>query len=63
MVFFFGFFRAGRHPADSDGRPTAGAHVLARVSMAPWHPYQHCNGECRLALRAVNLQKRKALFL
>ena len=24
-----------RHPADSDGRPTAGAQVLVRVSMIP----------------------------
>ena len=24
---------------DSDGRPAPGAQVLARVPMAPWHPY------------------------
>ena len=31
--------RAARHPVDSDGRPTAGAQVLARVSLIPWYPY------------------------
>ena len=30
--------RAARHPADFDGRPTAGAQVLASVSMIPWYP-------------------------
>ena len=39
-AFFFpeDFLRAARHPADSDGRPTAGAQVLARVPEVPWHP-------------------------
>ena len=32
------FLDVVRHPADSDGRPTAGAQVLAWVSMVPWHP-------------------------
>ena len=27
---FFDFLRAARHPADSDGRPAAGAQVLAK---------------------------------
>ena len=36
-VFFFLvlFFHVARHPAHSDGRPTAGAQVLVRVSMVP----------------------------
>ena len=29
------FLHVVRHPADSDGRPTAGAQVLVRVSMIP----------------------------
>ena len=29
------FLHVARHPADSDGRPTAGAQVLVRVSMIP----------------------------
>ena len=34
------FLRAARHPADSDRRrPTAGAQVLVRGPMVPWHPY------------------------
>ena len=33
------FLRAARHPVDSDGRPTAGAQVLARIPMVvPRHP-------------------------
>ena len=41
------FLRAARHPADSDGRPTAGAQVLATGPKVPWHPYHsgpalHC---------------------
>ena len=51
-TFFSSFLRlfflsAARHPADFDGRPTAGAQVLAMVSSIPWHPYHfgpalHC---------------------
>ena len=46
-VSFLFFLRAARHPVDSDGRPTAGAQVLARVRKLPWHPYHsgpalHC---------------------
>ena len=33
------FFGAARHPANFDGRPTAGAQVLASVSMIPRYPY------------------------
>ena len=33
------FFCAARHPADFDGGPTAGAQVLASVSMTPRYPY------------------------
>ena len=45
------FLRAARHPADCDGRPTAGAQVPARVPMVPWHPYHfgsalHCRVPC-----------------
>ena len=29
------FLRAARHPADFDGRPTAGAQVLATVLKVP----------------------------
>ena len=38
MRVFFVFFLAARHPADFDGRPTAGAKALASVSLIPWHP-------------------------
>ena len=52
MILFF--LRAARHPADSDGRPTAGARVLAMVLLVPWHPYHSdCTAVCRLALRDV----------
>ena len=33
--FFESVLHVVRHPADSDGRPTAGAQVLVRVSMIP----------------------------
>ena len=33
--FFCLFLHIGRHPADSDGRPTAVAQVLVTVSMMP----------------------------
>ena len=39
LLFFFFLFCAARHPADFDGRPTAGAQVLASVSMIPRYPY------------------------
>ena len=35
MVFFEFFLHVVRHPADSDGCPTAGAQELVRVSMVP----------------------------
>ena len=35
----FFLFYAARHPADFDGRPTAGAQVLAPVSLIPRYPY------------------------
>ena len=40
-------FDVQRHLADSDGRPTACAQVLARVLKVPWHPHHsgpalHC---------------------
>ena len=46
------FLRATRHPADSDGRPTAGTQLLVRVPMVPWHPYHsgpalHCRVQSR----------------
>ena len=49
---------------DFDGRPTAGAQVLASVSMIPWYPCQsgpalHCRVPF-LALRASVLHKRMA---
>ena len=47
IIFPEDFLRAAKHSADSDGRPTAGAQVVARVSVVPWHPYRsgpalHC---------------------
>ena len=49
----FLFFRAARHPADSDGRPTAGAQVLARVVKVPWHPYHSAPAlHCRVPSRS-----------
>ena len=33
--FFFLFLHVARHPAVSEGRPTAGAQVPVRVSMVP----------------------------
>ena len=62
------FLRLARHPADTDGRSTGGAQVLARLPMVPWHPYhsgpaQHCIAECRFALGAVHLRKPKGIFL
>ena len=62
LLVFFGV--ASRHPADFDGRPTAGAQVLARVSMEPWHPYHSGPGpalHCRVPSRSEScfyLQKR-----
>ena len=52
--------RAARHPADSYGRPTAGAQVLARVPMVPWYPYRsgpalYCRVPPRLVLSCLVL--------
>ena len=63
---FLVFFCAARHPADSDGRPTAGAQVLARVPMVPSHPYHSgpaLPAECRLALRDVYSPKATGTLL
>ena len=52
FCFFVFFLRDARHAADSDGRRNAGAQVLERVPMVPWHPYHsgpalHCRVPCR----------------
>ena len=41
------FLRAARHPADTDGSPTAGSQVLSKLPNLPWNPYHsgpalHC---------------------
>ena len=55
-------FEFGVHTTDSDGRPTAGAQVLTRVTKVPWHPYHsgpalHCRVPSR-SERCFTLQKR-----
>ena len=54
-TFLVFFSRAARHPADFDGRPTAGAQVLAKVSMIPWYPYHSGPAlHCRVPSRSVS---------
>ena len=66
-VSFLSFFlRAARHPADSDGRPTAGAQVLARVPHLPWHPYHSGPAlHCRVPSRSERclLSKSDSFFV
>ena len=53
--------RAARHPADFDGRPTAGAQVLARVPMVPWHPYRSGPAlHCRVLSRSESCSLSKS---
>ena len=60
---FLVFLCAARHPADFDGRPTAGAQVLARVASLPWQPCHfgpalHCRVPSRSERCLFTLQKR-----
>ena len=59
--FFFCVLRGT--PRTLTGRPTAGAHVLARVPKVPWHPYHsgaalHCRVPCSPFVLAF-LQKHR----
>ena len=69
------FLCAARHPVDFDGvcceapfdgRPTAGAQVLATVSMVPWFRAtqgQHCTAECRSRSVSTRYPKAQGIFV
>ena len=63
IFFLRTFLRAARHPADSDGRPTAGAQVLARVPVVPWHCRVPCSPFVLVFIQKHRVQACRSFLL